>query len=443
MAAGAALLASRAQAVTAPTSKLPWRNWSGGQSSTPTARFSPTSEESLQAFLKESRGALRAVGAGHSFSPLVPTDGHLVVLDRLAGLIEHDADSATFGAGTRLSETGPVLEAIGHALNNLPDIDRQTLAGAIATGTHGTGYTLSSLSAQTMAIRLVTVDGKVHEIDATKDEALFRAAQVSLGALGFVTQIRMQTRAAYRLKERSWIQPTEEVLETFEENARAHRHFEMFPLTHSKFASVLAIDETDEPIHNPPVSVEDAAAFDDLMRNMQSVPPMARQAIIDAAVADTPPDEPVVDASYKILANVRNYRFNEMEYSVPIEAGAACLREILKKISDDNIDVVFPLEYRYVHGDDVWLSMFNGGARASISIHRDARFDYRPYFDAIEPIFWKYEGRPHWGKVHSLGYPQLKVLYSRLDEFRAIRESLDPQGRLLNAHLKHLFGIST
>ena len=215
----------------------------------------------------------------------------------------------------------------------------------------------------------------------------------------------------------------------------------MFPLTHSKYASVLAIDETDEPIHNPPVSTEEAAAFDDLMRNLQSVPVIARRPIIDAAVADTPPDPAVIDVSYKVLANIRNYRFNEMEYSVPIEAGASCLRAILKKISDDNIDVVFPLEYRYVKGDDVWLSMFEGGARASISIHRDARFDYRPYFDAIEPIFWEHAGRPHWGKVHSLGYETLRKLYPRLDDFRAIREALDPKGRLLNPHLRRVLGV--
>ncbi len=124
--------------------------------------------------------------------------------------------------------------------------------------------------------------------------------------------------------------------------------------------------------------------------------------MINAAVAATPPAEPVVDVSYKILANVRNYRFNEMEYSVPLDAGAACVREILRTIEQKNIDVVFPLEYRYVAGDDLWLSMFSGGPRASISVHRDARFDYRPYFDIVEPIFWKYGGRPHWGKVHTL-----------------------------------------
>jgi FAD/FMN-containing dehydrogenase len=169
----------------------------------------------------------------------------------------------------------------------------------------------------------------------------------------------------------------------------------------------------------------------------------ARGPIIDAAVAATPESEPVVDVSYRILSNVRNYRFNEMEYSVPLDAGAPCVLEILRTIEEKQIDVVFPLEYRYVAGDDLWLSMFSGGPRASISVHRDARFDYRPYFDVVEPIFWKYGGRPHWGKVHSLKYPQLSALYPHFRDFLEMRAALDPTGRMLNDHLRGLFGITT
>jgi FAD/FMN-containing dehydrogenase len=129
-----------------------------------------------------------------------------------------------------------------------------------------------------------------------------------------------------------------------------------------------------------------------------------------------------------------------MEYSVPLEAGAACLREILQAISDNEVDVVFPLEYRYVKRDDTWLGMSSGDEdHASISIHRTAFEDYRPYFNLIEPIFWKYGGRPHWGKVHSLGAAQLKALYPHFQDFQEIRASLDPSGRMLNDHLRKLF----
>ena len=427
------------------TASLPWHNWSGGQTAQPAGRFAPATEQALIDFVTRVDGPLRPVGAGHSFSGLVPTDGHLVVLDRLTGVRSHDADplQATLGAGIRLSEAGLELEAIGQAMYNLPDIDRQTLAGAISTATHGTGLTLNTLSAYVTGIKIVTPAGQAFDLDAQREPKLFAAAQVSLGALGFVTEVRLRNMKPYRLKKTTYLKPTEDVLVDFDAQARIHTHFEMFPLTHSKHALVQVIDETDEPIHHPLPPPDQPDPYDELMRAMMKVPPGARSAMIEAAVAVTPATEPVVDVSYKILSNVRSYRFNEMEYSVPLDAGAPCLREILRTIDEQNIDVAFPLEYRYVAGDDLWLSMFSGGPRASISVHQDANYDYRPYFDVIEPIFWKYGGRPHWGKLHTLKYEQLSKLYPKFDDYLEVRAALDPTGRMLNPHLRGLFGIAT
>ncbi len=418
----------------------PWRNWSGGLVANPAGRFSPASESELADFFGSSKGTIRPVGSGHSFSPLVPTDGHLVVIDRLTGMLEHDAElmTATFAAGTRLGDMGAPLEAVGQAMLNLPDIDRQTLAGATATATHGTGIGFTCLSGMVTQLRLVTPGGEVVDVSAKNNADLFNAARVSLGALGVITRMTLEMRDSYRLKAKNWVQPIEEVLETFDENAAAHRHFEMFPLTHSDYALVLSIDETDEPINNPPQSPEEAAAFGEAMALWAQTAPRERRPLVNGLAEQIEPTE-AVDASYRILSNIRNNRFNEMEYSVPKEAGAECLREVLRTISDKEVDVVFPLEYRYVKRDDTWLSMSSGDEdHAAISIHRTASEDYRPYFDLIEPIFWKYGGRPHWGKVHSLGAQQLTELYPRYRDFQALRAELDPEGRMLNGHLRKL-----
>jgi FAD-linked oxidoreductase len=418
---------------------LPWRNWSGGLVCQPRGRFSPGTEDELSEFLAMTSGAVRPVGSGHSFSPLVPTDGHLVVIDQLSGMLQHDPATlqATFGAGTRLGDMGPLLEAAGQAMLNLPDIDRQTLAGATATATHGTGIDFTCLSGFVQQLRLVTPAGDVLDIGA--GDELFDAARVSLGALGIVTRMTLKNRARYRLKARNWVQPIEEVLESFDERAAAHRHFEMFPLTHSDYALTLSIDETDEPVNNPPPSPEEEAALGEAMAHWMTLPPRERLPLVNKLAEQIEPTE-AVDTSYRILSNIRNGRFNEMEYSVPLEAGADCLREILKTIIDKEVDVVFPLEYRYVRRDDTMLSMSSGDEdHAAISIHRTASEDYRPYFDLIEPIFWKYGGRPHWGKVHSLGASELSKLYPRLKDFQAIREALDPLGRMLNDHLLKFF----
>lgn len=420
---------------------VPWRNWSGHLVAHPAGRVAPASEDELAAFLASTSGTVRPVGSGHSFTPLVPTDGHLIVIDQLAGLQAHDPRQlrATFGAGTRLGDMGAPLEEIGQGMFILPDIDRQTLAGATATGTHGTGIDFTCLSGYVTDLRLVTPRGEVLDVSAHSHPELFDAARVSLGALGVITRMTLQNRATYRLKARNWVQRTEEVLESFDASAAGHRHFEMFPLTHSDYALTLAIDETDEPINNPPPSPEEDAAFAQAMQGWMQVPPRERRPLVNAMAEQIEPSERV-DVSYRILSNVRNTRFNEMEYSVPLDAGAACLREVLNTIRDKEIDVVFPLEYRYVRRDDTWLGMSSGAEdHAAISIHRIATHDYRPYFDLIEPIFWKYGGRPHWGKVHSLDAQALTKLYPHFKDFQAVREQLDPAGRMLNDHLRRLF----
>ncbi len=418
-----------------------WSNWSGGQNCQPAGRYDISSEDQLSDILKTTRGSIRPIGSGHSFSPLIPTDGHLVVIDQLSGILDHDADNlrATIGGGSRLGDLGPQLEAIGQGMFNLPDIDRQTLAGATATGTHGTGVELQSLSGYITGLRLITPGGEVLDLDKSSGD-FFDAARVNVGALGVVTRIEIQNRELYKLKKREWTAPTEDILANFDELAASHRHFEIFPLVYSDYSSVLSIDESDEPIGQTIIpSVETSLA--DLRPLGVNASPAEKLARNNARAQVAEVSE-AVDLSYKLLTNLRNNRFNEMEYSVPVEAGAECVREILKTIYDQAIDVDFPLEYRYVGAEDPWLSMAYGDhPHATISIHRTAFEDYQPYFDIIEPIFWKYGGRPHWGKLHSLSHRELTQLYPRFRDFMEIRESLDPDGRMLNPHLRKLFGV--
>ena len=437
--AGTALAGFMRPALAAGT--VPFTNWSGAISVTPRARLAPRDEAELVSMLTKRTGPVRVVGSGHSFSPIVPTGGDLVALDWMTGLMDHDpgAMTATFQAGTRLSDTGPALDAVGQAMINLPDIDRQTFAGAISTATHGTGIDLGGLSAYVTGLRLVTVGGDILSLSADSDADLFNAARVSVGTLGVISAITTRNREPYRLRAVTEVVPIEDALATFDEKARRYRHYELFPFLYSDHTMALSIEETDEPVNHPPPDPEADAQFEELMRMLMSTPAVARKPIIDTVVGDLETSV-VVDASWRVLANIRNTRFNEMEYTVPAEVGADCLREILATVRDRGIDCVFPLEYRYVKGDDTWLGMQSGdGVYATISIHQLAGVDYAPYFDAIEPIFLRYGGRPHWGKLHSLDATQLAELYPRFEDFRRLRRELDPAGRLLNEHLKELF----
>ena len=420
-----------------------WRNWSGGQSCNPRDRIAPGSEEELAGVLAQASGTIRLVGAGHSFSPLVPTDDTIISLAKMSGLIDSDAaaQQATFWAGTRMADMGKPLQDIGQGLINMADIDRQILAGAISTSTHGTGAKLGSASSYVTALSILTASGEVVECDAEMKPEVFQAARVALGSLGVITRITVQNRERYRLKETIWAEEIESVLARDAELRDGNRHFEMFPMVHSDMAIVQSINITDE---KPTASVvADDDGGEDLMRFLQDyggIFPWLRRWAINWFVGQMEAID-IVGESYDILSNVRNTRFNEMEYEIPLQAGPECLREILRTIEKHNVDIAFPLEYRYVREDDIWLSMFHGRDSCAISVHQFADIDYRPYFDLIEPIFWKYEGRPHWGKLHTLKADRLRSLYPKWQEFLEVRESLDPTGRFLNDHLHGVFGI--
>lgn len=445
-AAGVMGLLGRIGGVAAATRPIAWRNWSGAQSSLPAQRFAPASEAELAAWLRNAPAGVRAVGSGHSFSALVPTDGSIVSLARLSGLISHDPATlqAEFWAGTPMSQMGVPLKRVGQGLVNMADIDYQTLAGAIATSTHGTGPRFGSYSSYVTGLRLLTADGGVLDCDAGKHPEVFNAARCSLGALGLVTRVRMQNRKAFRLHSRQWVQDTNELLEQLPELIRKHDHFELNAITHADVSVALAMDETDNPDTIPKEAGGDGSKVAMLQWIHQRYRhwPGMRASVLNFIVRHLISFPDAVDDSFKVFANVRDQRFNEMEYEVPAEAGAACLREVLAKIRDSKVDTFFPVEFRHVKADDIPLSMFQGRDSCAISVHQFHSMDFHNVFAQVEPIFWRYGGRPHWGKLHSLNARQLQPLYPKWREFLAIREALDPRGKFLNAHLRSLFGIA-
>ena len=403
----------------------------------------PQSEDQLRQLLTDSTQKIRFVGSSHSFSALVPTEHVMISLAALRGLVSINSQTgeALIWAGTRLAQIGEPLWAQGRALLNMPDINTQTLAGAIATSTHGTGASLGSMSSDVTRMRLVTALGEVLECSADQNADLFNAARTNLGALGAVSQIGVRTREAYKVLERTWMMPLEEGLERAQEFRDGHRHFEMYALPHSDFILAITLDETTEPDSAPSAPNESEAEIRRLAKVTDALP-FLRSTIINMAARNVEPQERS-GRSYQIFGNTRAMRFNEMEYTVPAERGPACLSEILQTIRRENIDVIFPLEYRYVKADDIWLSPFYQRDGCAISCHNFHDRDYKKYFAAIEPIFWKHDGRPHPGKIHTLAAARLAQLYPRWSDFLRIRRELDPHGRFLNGHLQQVLGVSS
>lgn len=422
---------------------IPWKNWSGAMSCAPAMRAAPANEAELAELLQTATGPIRAVGAGHSFSPLVPTDGTLLSLDRLSGIVSHDvsAGSATIRAGTRLGAMAAGLAERGLALDNMPDINKQTLAGAISTATHGTGADLPSLSGFVTGLRLVTASGEMIDCSPSRNREVFDAARVSLGALGIITRIEMQARPLYKLKRRTWVAPVEEMLEAAPELWAKHRNFEFYYVPYSGMAIGITNDETDEPETPEPENRDDEGLMQlKMLQDWLGWTPSGRRWMIQTIMGGMDPEERV-DYAHKTLTAERNVRFNEMEYHLPRDAGPKALAEIIETMESNNVEVFFPIEFRTTAAESPWLSPFHARESCSIAIHRFHEADYEPYFSLIEPIFRKYEGRPHWGKINTLKTADFASLYPRWEDFLEVRAALDPHGKFLNPYLRDVFGI--
>ncbi|TXT37555.1 MAG: oxidase [Comamonadaceae bacterium] len=424
---------------------LPWVNWAGNQHCFPKHRPSPSTEAEVVDALRQAPGQVRAVGAGHSFAALVPTDDTLIATDLLSGLVSHDAATlqAELWAGTRLNEVGPLLAGVAQALPNMPDVDHFALGGAIATSVHGTSTRFGSLSSRIVGLTLATPSGELIECSTTQHPEVFHAARVSVGALGIVTRVRLQNDKPFHLTETNRVERTEDILADLDKRFAQHRHFEFMPLPHSDLAATV-VTELAQP-GDANVGEDDPKALADLRKVFDAVSWMPGASLVydrllKIAMGDSA-SSVRTGPSYQVFPHLRGVRFREMEYAVPADAGAACIREILQTIRDQKIPVCFPLEYRSVDADDIWLSMFSGQAAATISVHQYGDIDPAPYFAAIEPIFWKYQGRPHWGKLHTLDAPRLAALYPKhWQDFQEVRRQLDSQGKMLNPYLKKMLG---
>ncbi len=430
-----------------PGQPLPWINWAGNQSCRPQWRRAPATESELVDALRDARGVVRAVGAGHSFSAAVPTDDTLIATERLQGMVGHDPQTlrATLRAGTRIHAIGALLDGVGQALPNMPDMDYPALGGAIVNSVHATGSAFKAMGGYVTGLKLATPQGGLLECNETTNSDIFRATLASVGSLGIVSEFTLQNEPAYDLTEVNRIETLEDVLDDIDRRVEAHRHFELFAIPYASACITVATD-----IASPGDShrgEEDPQAVNTLRTLFDAVSwlPVVGEGLYDAVInrmllgaADTVRTGP----SYRVFPHVRVVRFREMEYTVPAEAGPACLREIMATIATQDIPLSFPIEYRYTAADDIWLSMFEGREGCSISIHQYGDLDHRAPFAEIEKIFWRYEGRPHWGKLHTLDADRLAGLYPRhWQDFQAVRRALDPGGKMANAYVRKIFGV--
>jgi FAD-linked oxidoreductase len=424
-----------------------WANWAGDQRCAPAVVERPSAIGEVLGSVERAVAAgrcVRVAGSGHSFTGAALTDGTLLVLDGLAALLEADAASGLVRvqAGMTLHALSAALAGRGLALTNLGDVDAQTVAGAIATATHGTGAGLPNLSADVVALELVTADGAVREIDSGDELA---AARVALGTLGVVTAVTMRAVPAFALRGVDAPAPLAEVLDGLDERVDGHRHFELFVFPHAADALTRTNDPTDEPPR--PRSRARAYADDVLLANRafhaaclagRAAPraiPRLKRLVTRLAGSSTR-----VDRSDRIFATPRLVPFTEMEYALPRAAAAPALRAI--KAAAERHAVNFPIELRFVAGDDALLSPAHGRDSAYIAVHAFKGMAWEPYFREVEAIADDHGGRPHWGKRHFQTARTLAARYPGWERFAAVRARLDPGGVFTNAYTDRVLGAA-
>lgn len=430
------------------TTKPHWSNWAGNVHATPRRLEKPRSEAELVDVVRRAAAEglrVRAIGGSHSFTPTAASNDVMVSLDDHAGLESMDKERGLFTvrAGTRLFDLNRILHAEGFAQENMGDINHQSIAGAISTGTHGTGAAFGGISTQVQALRLIDGQGEVRTIDASDPDAL-SAARVGLGALGLISAVTLKAIPAYNLRMDIAAASLDEMLALAPEYARRHRHFEFYWIPYTNRVQVKRTDVSTDPCtergrldYFNDVVIENGAV--QLLCELGKALPQHNHHVCNVMSLGITPNSRI-RPSWDVFGSTRNVRFTEMEYAVPQDATMSALRDLRAMLERLRLPVTMPVEVRFARADDIMLSTAYGRDVGYLAVHMFKDMDNRRYFREAEAIFRAYDGRPHWGKMHHLSADDFRGMYPRFEDFRAVRERFDPERRFGNAYLTQVLG---
>ena len=434
-----------------PTTRPRWSNWAGNQSCSPTAIVRPRSEAELSRLVERAAvegRTVKVVGAGHSFTPIVCTDGYLVDLGDYDRVLHVDpvAATVTVQAGIALWKLNDALAGHGLALENLGDIAYQSIAGATSTATHGTGLHFGNIASRVIGLRLVTGDGSVLEATPEVHPEVLDVARVGVGALGIVSTVTIQCVPAFNLHALEQAERVDALLERWDDEIADNDHFEFFWLPNTGWALTKRNRRTQEPARPRPRWRElrddyllSNYAFDLTCRVARRNPDLGRR--MARLVPGTGRSE-YIDRSDRVFASPRTVKFYEMEYAIGREHLVEALNRVRELVRRQGVQILFPVEVRVVAADDIPLSTAFGRETAYIAVHVYRGTAYDQYFQGVEGIMNDYGGRPHWGKMHFQSAAVLASRYPRWDEFQALRARTDPTGRFSSPYLDRVLGPS-
>ena len=432
--------------MTTPVHAGRWTNWSGNQQAIARDVVAPGTADEAAAVVKDAYECgrrVKAVGSGHSFTAIAAAEDLRMALHRLNGLVAIDGPLVTVQAGMRLSTLNGLLAANGLAMPNLGDIDAQTVAGAISTGTHGTGAGHATLASCVEEMTLV--DGTGGVLTVTGADEVFPAARLGLGALGILVQVTLRCVPAFTLLADERPMGLRDVLAGLDEWIPANDHVEFYWYPYTERAQLKRNNRV--PVNDRPLSRWRGWVDDEFLSNtvFQGVCRLGRGLpgtvpAINAIAARALTARTYTNRSDRVFCTPRRVRFTEMEYEIPRAALPEVLDALPGIIERLPFAVQFPVEVRFTGPDDAWLSHGYGRESAYVAVHQYAGAPYEPYFRAVEAVCQPLGGRPHWGKLHYRDAASLRPVYPRFGDFVAVRDRLDPARVFTNAYLDRVLG---
>lgn len=427
-----------------------WTNWAGCEIAHPVRVEFPASTSEVADIIRsvaEAGQTVKAIGAGHSFTGIGVTDGVLLQLANMARVlhVDREAHRIRVQAGLTLHKLNPILRHYGLALANMGDVDPQTVAGAVSTGTHGTGGRLRGIADAVVGVQLVTAAGDVLEIGEA--DGLFGAARLSLGALGVITELTLQCVPAFLLHADERPMPLPAVIEQLDGLVEDNDHFEFYWFPHTDKTNTKRNNRVPDGTEPAPLSRTKALIDDELLSNgvfelINQVAARKRSWVprINRLSGSVLSAREFTDESFNVFVSPRRVRFCESEFAVPRSVLPDVLADLSNWIDGHDETVSFPVEVRFAAADDIWMSTGHERDNAYVAVHQYHRMDHSRYFAAAQDIFTSYEGRPHWGKIHTLDADYLHKRYARFADFVAVRDRLDPGRMFGNDYLSRVLG---
>jgi L-gulonolactone oxidase len=426
---------------------ISWRNWAGNVTdSAPTA--SPPSIDELSETVRgatERGQRIRVAGSGHSFSPVASSDGIRISLARLPAEVSvgSDGTSVTVPAGMTLHALNRELDSRGLALPNLGDIDVQTIAGAIQTGTHGTGAGFGGLASFVSGLSLMLADGSV--VSCVRGEPLFDAAVVGLGAFGVLVSVTLECVPAFVLRASERPEALDAVMADLDSHIASNDHFEFYWFPYTTRVQVKMnnrVETSDRPLPRWRGWLDDSflsnTVFGAGCRVARRFPGFARPLMRVSARALSP--RVFTAPSHEVFCTPRRVRFVEMEYGMPREALPSALSGLRSLVDSLPFRVAFPVEVRFTAPDGPWLSHGYGRQSVYVAVHQFVGMPFEPYFRQFEKICLDLGGRPHWGKMHFAAPEALHAAYPKWHDWEAERAKADPTGTFASTWLDRLRG---